>query len=122
MGKNTDGHSGDDGRIKQQPAASFESHDMTGCSLEQPAGSRIAYFLLTPYSFIFGHCDSHQAFGAGLDSCIVRMGRFIDEQIILSALQIQVGGKSFLLVVQRFPISQIPSCTHIGCPETAIPK
>ena len=28
--------------------------------------------------------------------------------------QIQVGGKSLLLVVQCFPISHIPSCAHVG--------
>ena len=79
MEKNTDDYSSDDSHIKQQSAASLESHDITGCSLEQPTGSRIAYLLFTPYFFIFRHCDSHQAIGAGLDSCIVCMGRFIDE-------------------------------------------
>ena len=68
---------------------------MTGGTLIKTARHGMAQFLFVPILLVIGGSDTHDAFRTGFHPGVLSVGCLVDEQIILTTLEIQVGSESF---------------------------
>lgn len=85
-----------------------------GRSVIEFTGDQSVYLVLEPDAFEERNFLFHEAIRMQGDGCIPGVCQGVDEQVVVSALQGKLVGKSFVAVVHVFPVCQILSDTHVG--------
>ena len=100
--------------MEQQAAESFESQDPALCAVVEAGGGGIAYLLFAP---VFGaeqglHTDN--GCRIGFHAGVVPAGYLVDEEVVVAAAQVQVGGEAFLVEEELLAVGQVAADAHVG--------
>ena len=75
---------------------------------------RRSYFLFFPVLGTQKRLHAHNGIGIRFYPRVLRGSHVVDEQIVVSPLQVEVCGESFLLVEEFLPVGQVTPDAHVG--------
>ena len=112
--QNADDHRGYPGCVECQAGQGLKTGQPALHSMIQPCCGGVAYFLFFPVLGTQKRLHAHNGIGIRFHPRVLRGSHVVDEQIVVSPLQVEVCGESFLLVEEFLPVGQVTPDTHVG--------
>ena len=112
--QNADDHRGYPGCVEYQAGQGLKTGQPALHPMIQPCCGGVTYFLFFPVLGTQKRLHAYNGIGIRFHPRVLRGSHVVDEQIVVSPLQVEVCGESFLLVEEFLPVGQVTPDAHVG--------